>query len=89
MSKKKYSLDELQERARQMTLATLKNYVIPHSYREKMVLGVSFEKDERIFELYVPGEKPSDAIVISRAVLNSITGQGTVEIIGLEQKFSD
>jgi hypothetical protein len=88
MNTKKYSLEELHERARQMTLAALKEYVIPQSYRESMTLGVTFEGEKRVFELYVPGEKPSDAIVISRAIFDPDTGEGAVEIVGLERKSS-
>lgn len=79
-------LDELQEKARQLTFEILQGYIIPDDIRDKLVIGTMLEEGRRIFELYVPGEKPSDARVISRAIMDPETGQGTVEVIGLEKK---
>ena len=62
---KQIPLDELQERARQMTLAALKEFVVPEHFKSSLTLGVQFDGDFRVFELYVPGEKPSDARVMS------------------------
>jgi len=83
---KSISLEKLQERARLMTLAELEHYIIPEEIRRNLILGVQFDEDYRIFELYVPGEKPSDACVISRARLNVYSGEGLVEVFGLEKK---
>jgi hypothetical protein len=79
-------LDELEERARRMTLAALESYVIPDEIRPTLTLGIHFEGDTRVFELYVPGEKPSDARIISRLRLNIYSGEGDVEVIGLNRK---
>jgi len=79
-------LEKLQERARLMTLAELENYIMPEEIRATLTLGVQFDEDFRIFELYVPGEKPSDARVISQARLNVYSGEGSVEVLGLEKK---
>jgi hypothetical protein len=89
MSKKKrmktsLSLDELQEIARQRTVEALEGYVIPDELRSQLVLGVFFEGEYRVFELYLPGERPSDARVIARARLSTKDGTGTVDIIGLQ-----
>jgi hypothetical protein len=83
---KQIPLDELQERARQMTLRTLESYVVPDDVRSKLTLGVQFDGEIRVFELYVPGDRPVDAWVISRARLNVHSGEGTVEVLGLEKK---
>lgn len=79
-------LDELQEIARKQTFSALEGFVIPEEYRATMTLGVFFEGDVRVFELYVPGEQPKDAKVISRARIDSRTGEGSVEVIGLTRK---
>ena len=83
---KQIPLDELQERARQMTLTELRKFVVPEEFKSKLTLGVQFEGDFRVFELYVPGERPSDARVISRARLNIYSGEGEVEVEGLISK---
>lgn len=83
---KQIPLDELQERARQMTLAALKEFVVPEHFKSSLTLGVQFDGDSRVFELYVPGEKPSDARVISRARLNVYSGEGEVAVEGLPRK---
>ena len=84
---KKIPLNQLQECARLLTLEALAGYVIPEEIRSNLILGVQFEGDTRIFELYVPGDKPSDAVVISKARLNIYSGTGDVEVIGLERKI--
>ncbi len=79
-------LEELQEIARKMTFAALERYEIPEEYRPLMTLGVFFEGESRVFELYVTGETPQDAKVISQARINSLTGEGSVKIFGLKRK---
>lgn len=79
-------LEELQEIARRLTFAALESYEIPIAYRKELVLGDLSDGDHHIFELYVPGERPKDAIVISRARIDSVTGEGHVEIFNLIRK---
>lgn len=79
-------LEELQEIARKLTFSALEAFVIPEEYRATMTLGVFFEGDVRVFELYVPGEQPKDAKIISRARIDARTGEGSVEVIGLALK---
>jgi hypothetical protein len=81
-------LEELQEIARKLTFSALEAFVIPEEYRSVMTLGVFFEGDVRVFELYVPGEQPKDAKVISRARIDCRTGEGSVEVFGLTLKPS-
>ena len=84
--RKPIPLDQLQERARLMTLEALDCYVIPDEIRPNLTLGVQFDGDFRVFELYVPGEKPSDAKVVSRTRLDTFSGEGAVEVVGLLRK---
>ena len=84
---KRLKLTELRERARILTYETLNDYEIPDDIEAKITLGIGFDGEDRIFELYIPGERPEDAIVISSARLNSFTGEGTVEVF-LRKKTS-
>ena len=78
-------LDELQEIARLATREALKPYVIPAHWENELVLGCLFDGDHRIFELYVPGERPEDAVVISAARIHCKTRQVDVQISNLER----
>ena len=83
---KRKRLEELQEIARCLTSSALESYEIPETYRDLMILEIEFDGDYRIFELYVPGEMPKEALVISRARIHSATGLGQVEIFNLVRK---
>ena len=83
------SLDELQEIARAVTRKELEAYIIPEEYRHNLTLGVSFEDDTRIFELYVPGDKPTDAKVISRTTIDLSGREYRVEVFGLARKHAE
>jgi hypothetical protein len=64
-------LDELQEIARIATRAALEEYErIPAESEKNLTLGTFFDGDDRIFELYIAGERPADAVVISSARVN-------------------
>jgi hypothetical protein len=80
------NIDDLQEIARKLTFAALESFVIPEDYRKKMTLGVFFDGYHRVFELYVPGNHPKDAKIISRARIDARTGEGSVEVVGLAPK---
>ena len=85
---KKISLNELQEKAQALTKKELETYVIPDEVRKQLALTTLFEGDERVFVLYVPAPKREDARVIARTRMNAETGEGSVEVIGLERKES-
>ena len=54
---------------------------MPQDLRKQLVLGVSgFEGESRTFELYIPGPRPEDAVVVARASLSSADGEGSVEV---------
>lgn len=83
---KKLSLEEMQEIARSLTQKELERYVIPDDMRGQLALTTLFEGDDRVFVLYVPAEKRSDAYVIARTRVNAIFGNASVEISGLKEK---
>jgi hypothetical protein len=66
-------LDQLQEIARVATRKALEEYVLPEGWRAHLTLGTEFRGDERVFELYVAGERPQDAIVIASTTVNRRT----------------
>ena len=80
------SLDELEVIAAQTTRRALEEYVIPDTLAACLVRGITFEGDDRIFELYIPGERPEDAVVISQARVNALDGSVKVHIYNLEQR---
>lgn len=80
-------LDELQEIARIATRAALEEYErIPAEWEKNLTLGTFFDGDDRIFELYVAGERPSDAVVVSSARVSSKTKSVSVVISNLAKK---
>lgn len=80
-------LDELREIARVATRKALEDYErIPEEWEENLTLGTFFDGDDRIFELYVAGERPVDAIVISSARVNRKTRSVRVVISNLVKK---
>jgi hypothetical protein len=83
---KKFSLGEMQEIARSRTHEEFEKYVIPDDMRSQLLMTTLFEGDDRIFVLYVPAEKRSDAYVIARTRINAISGDVSVEISGLAHK---
>jgi hypothetical protein len=81
MNPKKLPLATLEESARLLTRTALADFDLTTVDRDTLVLGTSgFEGNQRVFELYVAGEGPEDARVISRAVIDVFSGAGTVEV---------
>lgn len=80
-------LDELQQIARLATREALEAYEpVPEEWEKNLVLGTFFEGDDRIFSLYVAGERPSDAIVITEARINRHTRSVQVSVSHLQKK---
>jgi hypothetical protein len=74
-------LDDLRALAMEMSRRALEDYPrLPPALQGQLTLGTYFEATETIFELYLPGETPSDAIVLVRVAMDKRTGDGTVEI---------
>lgn len=86
---KRKNLDELQEKARQLTSEALRSYEIPDEIRQNIALGVLFDGDDRVFELYIPNEIPQNGTVITRVRINSYTGEpkGAVEVFLSKRKM--
>ena len=82
------ALTFLEEIARQLTFEALKGFTIPDEIRDKVTRGVMFEGIYRLFELYIPGDRPSDAVLISRVRINALSGkaEGPVEVFNLQPK---
>ncbi|MET3395860.1 hypothetical protein ABIC33_006537 [Variovorax sp. 1140] len=80
------SLSEYQEIARVATRTALEAYEVPEGYRDRFTLRTVFEGDIRIFELYVPGEGPSDAALISSARVHVRTRRAEVQVFNLEKR---
>ena len=83
---KKMTLEQLEEVAQNLTRTELRKYVVPDELWQELVLGTFFEAEETVFELYVPGERPEDAKVITRARINKVSGEGEVEVFELQKK---
>jgi len=80
-------LDDLREIARAATRSELENYEpISKEWSDKLALGTLFDGDDRVFELYVPGERPHGAIVITSARVNRHTKAVSVTITNLKRR---
>ncbi len=82
-------LDELQELARIATRAELARYEpIPEEWARELTLGTFFDGEDRIFELYVAGLRPADAIVLTSARVNRTTRAVSVTVTNLRERQS-
>jgi hypothetical protein len=74
-------LFEMQPVAKEATYSALKAYMPPSDEDKKsLTLGAMLTDEAGIFELYLPADRPQDAKVISRASVNRVTGEVTVEV---------
>jgi|EndMetStandDraft_4_1072995.scaffolds.fasta_scaffold1179149_1 hypothetical protein len=77
----------LEEIARAATFEALQSYeAVPVELRRQLVLGTLFDGEDRIFELYVPGERPADALVFTSARINRHTRTVDVKVSNLARK---
>ncbi|MFM2448598.1 MAG: hypothetical protein RIS44_1048 [Pseudomonadota bacterium] len=72
-------LDEMEAIAKKATHDALKAYPRPENF-ENLTLGSGITDSEGIFELYIAGERPRDAKVISCAKVNRSTGEVKVQV---------
>ncbi len=79
-------LDQLTEIARHATRESLNGYQIPEQLRVNLLLGTRFENDHVLFELYEPGDTPSDAIVYSTTRVHRVTGEHSTRVFHLAKK---
>ena len=84
---KRKELDQLQEIARVATRAELEQFEpIPDEWKATLTLGTFFDGDDRIFELYVARERPSDAIVLTSARVNRLSKAVVVTVTNLRRR---
>ena len=85
--RKRLSVSALEPVAREATRKALEHALaegrppISPEQDEKLTLGTFIEDDRCVFELYIVGERPKDALIISRAFVDRYTGRliGEVE----------
>jgi hypothetical protein len=73
------TLKEMEPIAKIATHDALKGYRPPAS-RQHLTLGSELTESQGIFELYIAGERPQDAQVISRATIDRKTREVQVEV---------
>jgi hypothetical protein len=74
-------LKEMEAIAKKATRDALQPYPrLEGSDSENLTLGTQVNDEEGIFELYIAGERPLDARVISCARVNRRTGAVSVEV---------
>lgn len=78
-------LKELRKIARDATREALASlcgeHSIPKSLRERMVLGESdVGNGTLVFELYIPKRRPTDAVFITRAIVDKESGDVKVTV---------
>ncbi|MDO5090275.1 MAG: hypothetical protein Q4D61_01900, partial [Cardiobacteriaceae bacterium] len=83
--KKRLHCREMEEIARLATREALKEYLWPLTAEDEknLTLGTFIEhpdKDHQVCELYICAERPQDAIVLTQAKVNALTGEVTVKI---------
>nr|WP_311465430.1 hypothetical protein [uncultured Ottowia sp.] len=77
---RKLSLKEMEPIAREATRSALKNYVWEKEKMKNLTLGSGFEGDFGIFELYLAGKRPEDAVVLTETLVNRLTGEVSVKV---------
>ena len=75
MKRRKLKLDTLQESARIATMAALSSYPgYSKMPTENFTLRTFWEGDLVLFSLYIAADRPSDALVLTTAKVDSHTG---------------
>ena len=76
MKLKRLPISTLEEAARVATQIALSSYlVLPDSLRANLTLGTLWDGDSVVFELYLPQERPADAVVLTQVRLNVYDGR--------------
>jgi hypothetical protein len=73
------TLGEMESIARDATREALTGYR-QTTNREHLTLGSELTDTQGLFELYIAGERPTDAQVISRAKVDRFSGEVDVEV---------
>ncbi|MBR8656998.1 hypothetical protein KDH83_27140 [Achromobacter sp. Marseille-Q0513] len=74
--------------AKKATFEALQGYPKPRGNLENLTLGSEVTETAGIFELYISGERPQDARVISRAIVDREHGGVRVEVFPDEFSLS-
>jgi hypothetical protein len=75
------ALKELEDIARRRLREALSGREVPYDARPNLTLGTSFpDPDTVVFDLYIAGQRPTDAVYLARAILNRSTGEGSVHV---------
>lgn len=81
VNERKMSLADMEKVAKEATYQALLAYYPPSPEdKQKLTLGKILTDSAGIFELYVPADRPQDAKVISRAIVDRIAGTVKVEV---------
>ena len=82
MTKRMRKLDvkKMEPIAKEATRDALRTYIWPSDRDEDLTLGIRLEDEYGIFELCFSGERPEDAIVLTEARVNRITGEVSVKV---------
>ena len=71
----------LREIARERTYRALRGYEITSDMRDALALDVLIQGDDRVFQLFLPGAKPEDGRILTRVIVNAVSGEaGPVEV---------
>lgn len=73
-------LEDMETIAKRATFDALQAYARPEGDLDLLTLGTGITDDEGVFELYIAGETPRDAKVISCARVDRKTGAVSVEV---------
>ncbi|MEE4451618.1 hypothetical protein V2S85_08230 [Novosphingobium resinovorum] len=75
--KRRLTVRELEPVARDATRGVLEESVALVRFKgdRNLTLGTLIEDDLLIFQLYIAGEKPSDAVVLTSTSVSRITGE--------------
>lgn len=73
-------LEEMEVIAKKATHEALRAYARPEGNLDDLTLGSGITEEEGIFELYIAGERPCDAKVISCARVDRRTGEVRVDV---------
>lgn len=84
--RKRLTLEQMQEIARKLTHDTLLEYEVPEGAFDGAALGGFIEGRHRVFQLYLPAERPQDGRILTSARVCMDDGGATIEVFGLQRK---
>jgi hypothetical protein len=77
----KLTLDQTEPIAKAATRAALEGArQLTDAEKERLTLGTLIEDDAYVWELYLAGERPEDAVMICQARVDRLTGGVTVQV---------